>query len=556
VHEFAKNVFDLRVTDAAGQPLTVAHPNPQRWDVSGHRGTVHVSYRIFGDRVDGTYFGVDSTHAHMNMPAVLMWARGLELRPNTIQFVPPTGSQWRVATQLLPGPDAFTFTAPNLQYLMDSPTEVSAFAARTFTIPGLASSPTFRFLLHHAGTDQELDAFVADVQRIVREERFVFGEYPAYEGNTYTFIADYGPWANGDGMEHRNSTFLTSGASIRGNRLGLLGTVAHEFFHGWNVERIRPRALEPFNFDDANMSGELWLAEGFTNYYGPLTLMRTGIFQLQNFIDELGDTVNEVLNSPGRAIHTAEEMSQMAPFVDAATSIDRTNFDNTFISYYTWGEAIAAGLDLTLRDRSAGKVTLDRYMRALWQKYGKPGGRPGYVDNPYTIADARATLAEVSGDAAFADDFFRRYIQGHETVDYAALFARAGMTLRLRAPGRATMGAVRWQDVQGRPRLAGSTPFGSPLYVAGLDRDDIVVAVDGATVTSAADVERAVASRRPNDTMQITFDRGGQRLTAMVRLVQDPAVELVANEAIGRPLTPAEKAFRDAWLSSQSAATP
>ena len=150
-------------------------------------------------------------------------------------------------------------------------------------------------------------------------------------------------------------------------------------------------------------------------------------------------------------------MSQFAPFVDAAAAIDRTNFDNTFISYYEWGEAIALGLDLTLRDRSDGKVTLDHYMRALWQKFGKPGGRmPGYVDNPYTMADLESTLAAVSGDARFASDFFARYIRGHEVVDYARLLARAGFTLRRRAPGDGFAGDLRIQDAQGRARVAGS----------------------------------------------------------------------------------------------------
>ena len=331
VHEFAKNVIDVRVTDRSGKPLDVVRPNPHQWTVTAHPGHVNIAYRIYGDRIDGTYLAIDSTHAHINMPAALMWARGLEGRPVTVRFEPPQGSSWRVGTQLLPGPDAFTFTAANLQYLMDSPTEVSAFALRTFTVADVPASPVFRLVVHHTGTDAELDAFAEDVQRIVREARHVFGEYPAYEGNTYTFLADYLPWASGDGMEHRNSTILTSSTSIGGNRLGLLDTVSHEFLHGWNVERIRPRSLEPFNFDDANMSGELWLAEGFTSYYGPLVMLRAGLTGMNEFAGEMTDAINAVINGSGRTVRSAEEMSRMAPFVDAAVSIDRTNFD---ISYH------------------------------------------------------------------------------------------------------------------------------------------------------------------------------------------------------------------------------
>src|SRR5688572_13562476 len=324
LHEFAKNVFDVRVTDGAGRALPVSRPNVHQWDVAGHDGTVHVSYRVYGDRVDGTYLAIDSTHAHINMPAALMWARGLEQRSATVRFEAPPGASWRVATQLVPGTDPLSFSAPNLQYLMDSPSEFSAFALRTFTVNDEARTPVFRVAAHHAGTDPELDSFTRGVEALVREARHVFGEYPLFENNTYTFIADYLPWASGDGMEHRNSTILASSSSLRGGRLDLLDTISHEFFHAWNVERIRPKSLEPFNFEEANMSGELWLAEGFTSYYGPLVLKRAGLFSLGEFVQEMGNAIDRVLVAPGRQIRSVVEMSQFAPFVDAATSTDPT----------------------------------------------------------------------------------------------------------------------------------------------------------------------------------------------------------------------------------------
>jgi predicted metalloprotease with PDZ domain len=551
LHEFAKNVFDVRITGAAGQPLTPTRPNPHQWNVTNHGGTVRVIYRVFGDRVDGTYLGIDSTHAHINMPAALMWARGLEQRPATVRFEPPPGASWRVATQLLPGRDAYTFTAPNLQYLMDSPSEFSALALRTFTVNDEQRTPVFRVAVHHTGTDADVDAYVRDIQSIVQEARHVFGEYPLFEGNTYTFIADYLPWASGDGMEHRNSTILTSTSSIRANRLDVLETVSHEFFHAWNVERIRPRSLEPFNLEEANMSGELWFAEGFTSYYGPLILKRAGLFSLSDFAQEMGRVVDDVITAPGRQVRSAVEMSQFAPLVDAATSIDRTNFDNTFISYYTWGEAIGLGLDLALRDRSEGRITLDHYMRALWQRHGKPAARAqGYVESPYSLADLKSALAEIAGDAAFANDFFAKYIEGREVVDYARLLARAGLILRPAAPGRAFAGPLRMQDGQRGVRLTASTQAGSPSYAAGLDRDDVITSIGGTRVTTADEVGRAIAARKPGDMLPVTFDRRGQQVSATMRLVEDPRREVIPAEQIGQPLTEAQQKFRDAWLSS------
>src|SRR5690606_389596 len=149
----------------------------------------------------------DATHAHLNIPAALMWARGFEDRPAEVRLEQPPGRAWRVATQLFPTAEPLTFSAPNLQYLLDSPTEVSAHTVRTFSVTDAAgNSPTFHIALHHDGSDADADAFAADTERIVREMLAVFGEFPRFDTGTYTFIADYLPWANGDGMEHRNST--------------------------------------------------------------------------------------------------------------------------------------------------------------------------------------------------------------------------------------------------------------------------------------------------------------------------------------------------------------
>ena len=206
---------------------------------------------------------------------------------------------------------------------MDSPAEFGAFDLRTFTVARRhAQAGVSRGRAPPAATAASSTASSRDVEKIVREARNVFGEFAPFDGNTYTFLADYLPWANGDGMEHRNSTVITSASSIRGDRADLLDTVAHEFFHSWNVERIRPASLEPFNLEDANISGELWFAEGFTSYYAPLVTTRAGLTNVREFAQEMGRAVNAVLTGPGRQVRTAEEMSQHAPFVDAAT-VDR-----------------------------------------------------------------------------------------------------------------------------------------------------------------------------------------------------------------------------------------
>jgi predicted metalloprotease with PDZ domain len=466
--------------------------------------------------------------------------------------------RWQVATQLhatgppndsrTSVPGRFEFTAPNLQYLMDSPSEFGPLAIRQFT----AAARTFRVAVHHTGTDAELDSYVKDVEKIVEQEGAIFGEYPEYEPGSYTFLAEYLPFASGDGMEHRNSTVVSAAGSIASSRLRLLDTVAHEFFHCWNVERIRPQGVEPFDFDRANITDSLWLAEGFTQYYGALVMQRAQLVDLVSTARTFGELVESVAQGPGRQVRSAVEMSHMASFIDGGRTIDRTNWTNTVISYYPFGGAIALALDLSLRERTDSRVSLDDFMRAMWRTYGKPGGaREGYVDHPYSLADAEATLAGVGGDRAFARDFFARYIEGREAADYGRLLARAGFTVRKRAAGRAWLGDLRLDSRSGA-HLAGLVAPGWPIYASGIDQDDELQEVDGQRIAGDADVSAVLQRHKPGDTVSIAFvDRGGAVNTATVKLAEDPHVDVVPSESAGGSLSEVQKTFRSRWLGAK-----
>jgi predicted metalloprotease with PDZ domain len=546
LHEFARNVYDVRIDDGTGAPLVAERPTPSQWTVKGHRGTVRVRYEVFGDQLNGTHLAIDQTHAHLNIPAALMWARGLEARPARVTFDAP--AEWKVATQLHPTTDPRTFTAGNLYYLVDSPVELSAFTLRSFNV-----DREFRLALHHDGSGADADRFAAALAKIVREQRAVFGELPAFEA-PYTFIADYLPWASSDGMEHRNSTVLTEAARLRvpDEHIGALSTAAHEFFHSWNVERIRPRAIEPFRLDAPNPSGELWFAEGFTNYYGPLTMHRAGFSSLEDFAGSTGRVLDLVIRAPARKYRSAEEVSRFSQFVDAATWPEPTNFDNHYVSYYDWGAVIALGLDLSLRARTDHKVTLDDYMRRMWQEFGRvTPPAEGMVARPYTMEDLRRVLADVSGDRAFADDFFDRYIQGRDVADFTTLLARAGLVLRKRNPGRAWIGELSFDFTGGTPRVNTPTVEDTPVYLAGLDRDDELISFDGVTVTGPTRLEEAVQRRRPGDRVRLSIRRRGVAQDLMLTVGEDPRLQLVPVERTGRQPSPAERAFRQAWLGSK-----
>ena len=559
LHEFAKNVFDVAIVNGKGQPLTAARPNPHQWDVANHDGTVLVTYKVFGDRTDGTYLGIDDIHAHINIPAALMFARGWFERSARVTFVRPPGKAWKVATQLFPTGDPLVFTSPNIHYLMDSPADFSNFMLRTFTVDdGQRRSgppPTFRIALTHDGTEAEADAFAKDVERIVRESIPIFGELPNFETNTYTFLSVYLPWASGDGMEHRNSTSLTSSGALRNpqERSGILGTVAHEFFHAWNMERLRSAGLEPFDFEEADMSDDLWLGEGFTNYFDGLIQHRAGFNTVDAFAGELAGVINQVTVSPGRTFRSAVDMSRLAPFVDAAVSIDRTAWPNLFISYYTYGQAIGLGLDLSLRDRSNGKIRGDDYMKALWARFGRPGQKEaGKVASAYSIDGLKETLATVSGDRNFANEFFSKFVEGRQLVDYTALLARAGLVMRKRAPGRAFAGLVELSAGGSALRVNGLVPWESPLYRAGVAEDDQLINIAGTALTSMASWDRALARHKPGDRVPLRFvRRSGETVNGTLVLDEDPRIEILPIEKTGGTLTDDQRRFRESWLSSQ-----
>ncbi|HTV03274.1 MAG TPA: hypothetical protein VMF13_22180 [Luteitalea sp.] len=549
-HEFGKNVYRFEAFADGEKALPVAQVAPGHWRVTPTGASVQVRYRLFADHVDGTYAAVDGTHAHLNAPATFAWAPSLPDTPIRVRMTQPAGKTWRVATQLFPTDDPLTFTAPNLQYFMDSPIEFSGHALREFTVDRTDGQPAARIRLavHHLGTDAELESFTSQVESIVREEAAVFGELPRFDGGTYTFLMDYLPWAAGDGMEHRNSTVCSSSGALANGPARLAGTVAHEFFHAWNVERIRPASLEPFDFTQANMSGELWLAEGFTQYYGPLAMIRAGITPRDRGVENFAGLVNGVLLSPGTQFRSAVEMSRLAPYVDAATAIDPTSWDNTFYSYYPFGAAIALGMDLSLRQRSGGKVSLDDYMREMWKTHGAPGGKsPGYVSRPYTLKDAEAALARVSGDTAFASQFFAKHVLGTEPVAYAPLFAAVGYELKDRS-STGSLGEIALRADDGRLVVARTPLSTTSAYAAGLGRGDTVISLNGTPLAQPGDWSRIASGLAPGSQVEVVFESRGEKKTARLAVAKDARLALTPMAQA----TPEQLALRDGWLRSRT----
>jgi predicted metalloprotease with PDZ domain len=442
---------------------------------------------------------------------------------------------------------------------MDSFTK-SAIVFSEFTVPNTDGTPVkIRLAAHSDGSQAtSTNSRSCGCSPLAKEHMAVFGEFPKYESGAYTFLLDYVAWGDGDGMEHRNSTAVSSpGLSLKTaqGRSQALGTISHEYFHNWNVERIRPAGLEPFDFTRENITCCLWLAEGFTQYYGSLLLKRAG---LSNQVPT-GAAV-QVMNGAGRQVRSAVQMSEHAPFADAGVSNDTTDRARTFISYYTYGAAIALGLDLSLREMSNGKITLDDYMKLLWKEFGKPGGSaPGLVAKPYTLKDLRAQLALLTSNKKFADDFFDKYVEGREVVDYARLLKLAGYELRSPSANRGWAGNVQVQTAPGgllvgmgggRGAGAGTkTPlaFNAPLYKAGVDFGDTIATIDGQPATM--DTWAALTVKPAGTQVKLgILRRGGQMAAGTLTIEADPALQIAD---LGTNMTDAQRAFRESWLSSK-----
>jgi predicted metalloprotease with PDZ domain len=244
LHEFAKNLYNFRATDTAGKRLRVDRPNPYQWNVDSSSGTVVIGYTLFGDRADGTYNAIDPSHAHLNPPATFAWARGFEKSPVSLRIEISHGSDWNVATQLAPSAGG-TWTAPDLDALMDGPLEIGPHLMREWSVAGAQ----FRLALHFQGPEEVAARFARMCEAVVLEEEGVFGGLPKYDNGSYTFLADYLPYVSGDGMEHRNSAVITSARPLTRESAGQqIESIAHELFHSWNVKRIRPRSLEPLDY--------------------------------------------------------------------------------------------------------------------------------------------------------------------------------------------------------------------------------------------------------------------------------------------------------------------
>ncbi|MEM6396229.1 MAG: M61 family peptidase [Bacteroidota bacterium] len=532
-HNFAKNVYDLTATDAEGRELLVDRASINEWNITGHRGHVKLRYTLFANGADGTYSGVDLRKLHLNMPATFIYGTELPNRPVLLQVPTEQQPRWQVATQLV-NLGQRRFAAPNYAYFYDSPTLVGNLDFRRWLHTSGPRVDTIELAIMHEGTSEEVDQYFDWVKRIVNEQIRVYGELPRFDYQRYTFLCSYNPHVRGDGMEHRNSTICTDPLTLAEDAEELIYTVSHEFFHAWNVERLRPAHLEPFDFDHANMSDELWFAEGFTSYYDDLTLVRTNIIDLETYSEGLERLINRVVHAPGRRHRSPVDMSRMAPFVDAGQSNDPVNYANTFVSYYPYGALLGLSLDLELRRRGR---SLDQLMRLCWQNYGRS-------EIPYHIQDLQMMLAQLTDDTRWAAEWFDKHVYESELPDLPVLLRQFGMRLRQAEPGKVSFYNLYLRDEEEGLFVSATILENSTLYNSGLGRGDRIISLNGIPIENMEAWEAAVSELEINQACIIEYEKMGEVKQGQFVAQSSPEYKLSPLE---RP-TGTEAAMRSAWL--------
>ncbi len=379
--------------------------------------------RVWWNDLNGSFSQIDSTHVDLNPGNTFVYVVGHKPDPVTVRYEGPPG--WRVMNgDPAPGP---TYRFPNYDVMIDHPTEISAaFTTDSFVV----GKVTYRMLLHAAGDPGKMRArLLGDIERIVRADVAMWGDPPI---PSYTFLVHFLPAADADGMEHLTSTQLVFDDSLAALTdsayLDRMEAIAHEFFHTWNMKRLRARELGPWDYTRENPTTTLWIGEGITNYYGARSVRRSGIWNDKHYLERVAGAVTTLQGKSGRHLMSARQSSFNAWRFDRVTLRQRTNLKAITISYYNKGELIGWLLDLHIRARTGGQKTLDDVMRLMWRRFWL-GPRASYYlqGRGYRDADFLQALRDVSG--ADYTDFYRRYIDGLEELPYTDILGKVGLTL-------------------------------------------------------------------------------------------------------------------------------
>lgn len=554
IREFSKHIVRLRALGPAGE-LAVCKLDKRRWQVAPSGGPLRVLIEVYAYDLSVRKAFLDTSRGYFNGTSLFLCPEGFAHLPAEVEILEPTDpacAGWRVATSLprIAGePWGFgRFRAADYDELIDHPVELGPFELHEFTAAG---RPHHLVISGRHGGDAA--RLVADLRTICQWHCDFWGVVPM---ERYLFQLNLVGDGYG-GLEHRASTSLISKredmpppgrTELTDGYRGLLGLCSHEYFHTWNVKRLKPAAFWPYDLSKESPTTLLWAFEGITSYYDDLALLRSGLIGVDSYFELLGRTMTRVFRAPGRFVQSLAD-SSLDTWIKLYQPDENSN--NATISYYTKGALAALALDLHLRLRTQGACSLDRLMRALWERYAAQGR--GVPED-----GVEALAAELSGLDLRA--FFDLVIRGTDELPLAELLQAHGVKLRLRPaesaedkggkPGKEAPGGDLGADLAGSAGAVKlkSCRTGGPAMRAGLSAGDVVVAADGLRATPAG-LRARFAQARPGERIELLAFREDVLVRAVVE-VQAPPADTAWLE-LDPEADEAAVARRTAWLEGR-----
>jgi predicted metalloprotease with PDZ domain len=539
VANFAANVQEFSAR-SAGQPLPFEKIDDQTWRVQTRgSSSITVSYKVFGNDLSGTFAQLDATHGNYNGGEIFMYVVGHKQDPVELEIQPPVG--WRVINGRTETPNQTSWRFPNYEILIDNPTEVGPdWTLDEFSTGGKA----YRVVVHSRGPEDGLrPSLVRDVKKIVETQVAMWG---APDFDRYTFLYHFADDNRSfDGMEHLTSTQIMRPDSLSdpGSLQSAVESASHEFFHVWNVKRLRPVELGPWDWTRPASTRSLWIAEGLTEYYGKMMMRRAGLWDNARLLQEIAGSISDIENADGSKLMSAVDASLAAPFIDTAVHRQQTNLSNTSISYYTKGEIIGSVLDLTIRGRTNGKRSLDDVLKQMYEEFYLKAPNSSYYlrGRGYTEEDFVRVLSAVAGTDMRG--FYDRHIRGVERLPFEAAFAVVGLRLVSNAAETFSSGIVL--DNAGQGVRLGALRTDSAAVQAGLQQGDALSSIGGTPVTRQN--WRSVLDRyKAGDSVRVQVQRFGREVQVNL-VLREPARFSYRLEDLPQVTADARR-LRSAWL--------
>lgn len=526
VREYARHLQDFSVSAASNDPLVWRKIAKNHWQVKpDNHSEITIRYRVFANELTVRTNHLDVTHGYFNGAALFLYIPGSEQTASRVTIVPPR-DDWRVATALPTIAGDYTFEAPDFDTLVDSPFEIGQHRSYEFE----AAGKPHQFVVWGEG-NLEPDVLLADVQRVIQVEANLFGGLPY---DRYLFLLHLASQGFG-GLEHKTSCSLIYqrfGFRAKDKYHRFIQLVAHEFFHLWNVKRIRPKALETFDYNQENYTPSLWFSEGTTSYYDLVIPYRAGIYQVHTYLDALSKEITRFMTTPGRKVQPLAESS-----FDAWIKLYRqdANSPNSQISYYLKGEMLSLLLDLLIRERHNNTRSLDDVMRQMWEQFGKP-------EIGFTPEDLQQVIESIADTDL--SDFFQRYLHSTAELPFDQHLEPFGLKLRPEVDSSIPYLGLTLSTENGREMIK-FVESDSPAQRVGMNAGDELLAINGIRV-SADQLSDRLRDFRPGNMIQVAFFHQDE-LRLNILTLAEPRPTRYQIVPVDRPSRKQEQKFQG-WL--------